>query len=225
MRLLGKKIISGKGQIMITTRRRLFILSPGKMLIKVGAIGCAMVALIYSSCLGLKVRQSEAAAARIGAVTNIYMGKNSTQAERCRQVRLFANIIIDNSYSNSESAIAERRAFKVLRPPYPSIREVEIRLGAADERVLSSQSAHLTWNQNTWGKPHGWPSGNIDRAWPCIKNKVVEALFDSSGRVSQLIIFQQTEGDSGKVVEYIGRRPEDWQVVQIGDVPPFSPSQ
>jgi hypothetical protein len=220
MRFLGKKIISGKGQIMITTRRRLLILSPGKLLIKVGVIGCAMVALIYSTCLGLNVRQSEAAAARIGAVTNIYMGKNSAQAERCRQIRLFANIIINKSYSNSESAIAEHRAFKVLRQPYPSIREVEIRLGAADERVISSQSAHLTWNQKTWEKPHEWPGGNIEQAWPCIKDKLVEAWFDSSGRVSQLIIFQQTEGDGGKVAEYIGRRPEDWQ---IGDVTLLAP--
>jgi hypothetical protein len=219
MSLLGKRIITGKGQLMITTRRRLWILLPGKLLIKMGATGCALVALVYSACLGLRVWQSEAAATTIGAVTNTYMSRNSTQAERCRQIRLFANTLI-KSYSNSESAIAEPRAFRILRPPYPSIREVEKRLGAADERVVSSQDAHLTWNQKTWEKPQAWPGGNIDQIWPCIKNKVVEARFDSSGRVSQLIIFHQAEEDGGKIVEYIGRQPEDWQ---IGDATLFAP--
>ena len=211
MLFLGKRFIKGKGQLMITTRRRLLILSPGKLLIKAGAIGCAMIALTYSTCLGLKVRQSEAAAARIGAVTNIYMQKNSSQAERCRQIRLFVNTFI-KSYSNSESAIAERGAYKILKPPYPLIKEVEKRLGAADERAMSSQSVCLTWNQIAWEKPHGWPGGNINRTWPCSINKAIEAWFDGSGRLSQLVIFHQTEENGDRIVEFVGRQREDWKL-------------
>ncbi len=211
MLLLGRRFIKGKGQLMITTRRRLLILSPGKLLIKAGAIGCAMIALTYSICLGLKVRQSEAATARIGAVTNIYMQKNSSQAERCRQIRLFVNTFI-KSYSNSESAIAERGAYKILKPPYPLIKEVEKRLGVADERAISSQSVHLTWNQTAWDKPYGWPGGNINRTWPCSINKAIEAWFDGSGRLFQLVIFHQTEEDGGKTMESVGRQREDWKI-------------
>jgi hypothetical protein len=220
MLLLGQMILCGKGQMLITTRRRMLILSPGKLLINIGVIGCTMVALVYSTYLGLAVRQSEAAVAVVGTVTNTYMYKNSTQAERRRLVQLFANTFI-KSYSNSSSEIAEHGALKVLRLPYPSIREVEKRLGAADERVLSSQAVHLIWNQVTWEKPPGWPGGNIDRPWPCTKNKAIEAWFDISGRLSQLKIFEPTDDDGGKVVEYIGCHPEDWKMGEAALLAPL----
>ena len=221
MPLFRKKIMGGKEQLMITIWRRLFIFSPIKLLVRIGIIGCTMLALTYSTCLGLKVRRSEAAAARISAVTNSYTQKNITQAEKCRQIRLLANIFI-KSYANSESAIAEHGAFKIIRMPYPSIKEVEKRLGTADEREMSG-AAHLIWNQFAWEKPYGWPNnGNIDRAWPSMKSKAVEAWFDSSGRLLQLVIFKQTEDDGSQIVEYVGRKTGDWKPIHY---PESSPAQ
>jgi hypothetical protein len=215
MLLMGKRLIKGKGQLMITTRRRLLIFSPANLLIKIGAVSCALMALIYSASLGLKVRRSEAAVARIGTVTNFYMEKNAAQAEKSRQIRLFVNTFINKSYSNSESVIAEHRALRILKRPYPSIRDVEKRLGDADEREFSDKSTHLKWNHVTWHKPQGWSGDRMDWTCPSIKSEVMDAWFDGSGRLLRLAIFLESEEDGSRIVEYIGRQPEDWRMENL----------
>jgi hypothetical protein len=200
-------LYNGKGQLMITTRRRLWIFSPRNVMLKTGLIALTTIALMYSILLGFRVQQSEAATARIGTVTNTYMTRNSAQAERSRQIRLLTSTYILKGFVNSEAAVAEKKAFRVLREPYPSIKEVEKHLGAADFREMYGQEVHLVWNKIAWQKPKEWPDGKTIQTWPCTTSKVIEAWFDKSGAITELSMAPETDGTK---LEIIGRTPEDW---------------
>jgi hypothetical protein len=183
---------------MITTRSRLFIFSPGKVLFKIGMIALTVIALLYSIGLGIRVRQSETAAARIRATTNSYMDKNAGQAERCRQIRLVAHTWIAKGSANQES-IAENNS-KILRAPYPSLKEVERKLGSADVREVSDQGIRLIWNQIIWEKPNGWPVRKSVRVWPCVKSAAVETWFDKSGLLTSLTITGEEDSTSAEKI-------------------------
>lgn len=201
----------GKGQWMITTRRRLWILSPGIILLKTAVVACAVFALAYSIRLGFKTWWSDAAVARLGTVTNIYMNKNSREAERREQILLFAY----NLFTKRSELKANRQA-RALREPFPTMFQVEQQLGKADARDMDGEGWHLTWNQVIWQKPEKWPSpANQNETWPSVKNKIFEAWFDKRGFMTRLVMIRR-EPDGRIETECIGRLPSDWNL-QIFD--------
>ncbi len=196
-----------KGQLMITTRRRLWIFSPGKVLINAGVIVLTAIALMYPIMLGLKVKQSEAATEKIGSATNVYMNKNSAQIKRRRQIQLLASTLIEIAPVNRSSPADPNGSFRIIREPYPTIKEVEKRLGAADLRETKGRKVHLIWNHRKWQKPSGWPGGSVDQAWPCTVTKVMEAWFNEAGLMDRMAIAPKADGAG---METIGRSFDDW---------------
>jgi hypothetical protein len=199
--------INGKGQLMVTTRRRLWIFSPRNVVLKTVVIALTTIALMYSILLGFRVQQSEASTARIGTVTNTYMTRNSAQAERSRQIRLLTSTFVMKGFVNSKDGVAKNIASRVLREPYPSIKEVEKHLGSADYREMYGQEVHLIWNKIAWQEPKGWPEGKAIQTWPHTNSKVIEAWFDKSGSITELSIAPDKDGAK---LEIIGRTPEEW---------------
>jgi hypothetical protein len=196
------RVMAGTGQWMITTRRRMWILSPGIMLAKAAIILFAAVTLIYAVWAGIRVRQSEAVIAKIGTITNDYANKNSRQVERTQQILLFAYNLFTRS--------AEKG--RVLGEPYAAFAQVEGRLGAADARETSDQGRHLAWSETTYEKPRDWPNGSsINKSWPAAKGMIVEAWFDQHGLLMKLIVTRRDK-ENRIERECIGRLPSEWNL-------------
>jgi hypothetical protein len=201
-------LLTGKGQWMITTRSRLWILSPGKVLFRTGLLTCVLLLLTYSICLGVRVRQADAAVARVGTVANLYADRNADQVERRKQVFLLSNTLAKGLDSSGMGDVKSPKAW-VLKTPYPSVAGIQRHLGAADESLADSTGTRLVWNQKSWRKPGGWPASGF-KEWPCAQSKIAEAWFDKAGSLTKLVVFRQDS--DRRATESIGRTPADWSV-------------
>jgi hypothetical protein len=201
------KVTFGKGQWMITSRDRVWILSPWIILLRTVVVICAIFALAYSARLLFNIFQSDAEIARIGTVTNMYMNKNSREAERREQILLFAQ----NVYTKRSDSTPDHEA-RALRKPYPSVFQMEQQLGRPDVRDLDENGPHLTWNQVIWQKPPEWPARSKQyEKWPSVTNRILEAWFDKQGFIIKMVLIRR-EPDGRIATEYIGRLPSDWNV-------------
>jgi len=201
------KITFGKGQWMITTRGRIWIVSPGVILLKAALVICAIFALAYSIRSGFKAWQSDAATARISAIINNYQNKNSREAERRRQILLFAYNLF-----TKRSEVSPNYERRILREPYATVFHMEQQLGKADERNMDGEEQHLAWDQTIWQMPPEWSArSDHSTTWPSSKSKILEAWFDKRGYIVKMVVVRR-EPDDRIETESIGRRPSDWDL-------------
>jgi hypothetical protein len=200
------KLKIDQGKWIITTRRRIWILSARAVVyLKTASVLIALLAVVYAAMLGLRVRRADSDIARIGAITNSYMNKNSREVERREQILLF-------SYNYFTKAIEadSRSRIRNLREPLPDVSEVEKQLGKADIREMDGTSGHLSWNQVIWQKPKDWPSQALqNQVWTSTKSKILEAWFDAHGLLTKMVLIRR-EPDGKIEIEIVGLLASDY---------------
>ena len=209
-------------QWMIITKSKIWFVKPWRLLWRLAVAAFCVFSVIYVSYLVITASRSEQLRARAATAENGYLSKNASEAERSRQILLFArNAFIQMADHSIDITAKESSGFdpatrtpKVLVEPYPKIAEVEGQLGKADQRSIDAGSEHLVWYQSTWKKPIGWPAGRtLDLEWERNQERILEAWFDAGGRLAKLVI-QEVNIDGRSVFTQIGRLPSDWRILR-----------
>jgi hypothetical protein len=199
--------------------RRSWIFTTRRLVWKAAVVSvCALcvLAVLYSIYLVITVRRSNQELARIASAENGYMERNWRELQRSKQILLFAG----GSYAKRlgthiDGSVSERDFRRMLREPYPDAGKVERLLGKADMKKLVAGLDHRIWQRTRWEKPAGWLSGGtVEKAWPCIVERLLEAWFDKDGYLERLICIRQDPGGI-ETTEQIGRQAGDWKIQRI----------